>query len=157
MTTIIPYTNEFSSLRSTTKINKQPDYDDLDQNQQEQNTRIWKELSDEISGYAELQLDKYRTKILDNTIDLDALAKDIETYIKSLLDRYKSYIGEEFIQYFENVMRFYTDRVNDMSYRYCGNFTHTYLYGTNHYTNEIILNGKFLVEIIKESVYINNK
>ena len=162
MATIIPYANDFSNLKSTTKINRQldyrqPDYDNLDQNQQEQNTRIWKELSDEITGYAELHLDKHRSQILDNTVDLYVLAKDIETYIKSLLDRYKSYISEQFIQYFESVMQFYTDKVNDMAYWYSGNFTHTYIYGANHSTNEIMLNGTFLVEIVRESVYINNR
>lgn len=159
MATIIPYTNDLRNLKSTTKINKQPDYDNfnLDQNQQEQNVRIWKELSDEITGYAEHQLDKYRSQILDNTVDLDVLSKDIEAYTKSLLSKYKSYISEEFLQYFENVMQFYTDKVNDMAYWWSENFTHTYLYGANHHTNEIILNGKFLVEILKESIYINDK
>lgn len=155
MVTIIPYTNEFSNLKSTTKITKQPDYDniDTDQNQTEQNTRIWKELSDEIIGYAEHQLDKHRSQILDNTIDLNALGKDIDAYTKSLLNKYQSYIGLEFIQYFENVMKFYTDKVSKMSYR--GNCICTYLYGVNHYTGEILLNGKFLVEIIKHNVYIH--
>ena len=95
MTTIIPYTNEFSNLKSTTKITKQSDYDniDIDQNPQEQNTRIWKELSDEIIGYAEHQLDKHRSQILDNTIDnlknkygYDLIRKAGELNIEEIVD-----------------------------------------------------------------------
>lgn len=155
MATIIPYTNEFSELKSTTKITKQPDYDniDIEQNQTEQNSRIWKELTYEIIGYAEHQLDKHKSQILDNTIDLNALGKDIDAYVKFLLGKYESYLGFEFISYFKNISKQYKDYMIIL-FRYGKDATQTYLYVINPDTNQIALNTDFLIEIVRHSVYI---